>query len=147
MFSLATGPPSFLEKLCDSWDGCWSVRCLPSSALIGESEVTLPHSDTDQMRKTHLVWTRVENWKCSTLTAFHAWHTSEAILSDNIIKVSVGLNVCFCLLCYEDAVAVSKPPMPRVTFWNGKAIFQKEAEWTSHFMLWYLSVPCVSVAF
>ena len=59
----------------------------------------------------------------------------------------MGLNVCFCLLCYEDAVAVLKPPMPRVTFWNGKAIFQKEAEWTSHFMLWYLSVPCVSVAF
>lgn len=70
---------------------------------------------------------RVKNGKCSPLTAFHAWHTSEAILSDNIIKVSGGLGVLFCLLYYEDAVAVSSWMIPRITFWSGNASFQKGA--------------------
>ena len=129
------------------WKPSWQlsqllVRALPwPSTLISESEVTVTHSDADHKRKTHFVWTRVKNWKCSTLTAFHAWHTSEAILSDNIIKVSGGLSVLFCLLYYEDVGAVSKWMIPRITLWNGNVIFQKEAERPSHFMLEQLSTP------
>ena len=77
------------------------------STPMAESEVAVTHRDAHQKRKTHFVPTRVENWKCSTLTAFHAWHTSEAIPSDNVIEVSGGPSVLFCLLYYEDG-AVSK---------------------------------------
>lgn len=104
--------------------------------LRGGSTVTVTHSNADQMRKTHFVWTRVENWKCSTLTALHAWHTSGAILSDNIIKVSCGLSVLFGFLYYEDVVAFSKWMNSRITFWKGNVNFQKGAEWPSHFMLY-----------
>lgn len=118
------------------------VRALPCpSTLISESEAAVTHSDADQRRKTHFVRTRVENWKCSTLTAFHAWRTSEAILSDNIMKGSGGLSVLFCLLYHEDVGAVSKWMIPRITLWNGDVIFRKRAEWSSHFLLGQLSTP------
>lgn len=139
VFSIVTQWMSFPESLRGSWANCWSVHCLPQHTdqwVRGGS-----YSNADQRRKTHFVRTRVDNWKCSTLTAFHAWHTSEAILSDNIMKVSGGFSVLFCLLYYEDVGAVSKWVIPRITLWNGNVIFRKQAEWSSHFMLEQLSTP------
>ena len=112
------------------WKPSWQLSqllasALPSpSTLMGESEVAVTLSDADQKRKTHFVWTRVENWKCSTLNAFHAWRTSEAIPSDNLIKVSGGLSVLFCLLYYEDG-AVSKWMIPRITLGMAMSFFRR----------------------
>lgn len=122
MFPIVTQLLSFPKSLCGSWANRWSMHCLPPSTLIGESEVAVTHYETVQKRKTHFVRSRVENWKCSTLTAFHAWHPSEAILSDNIIKVT-RLSVLFCLPYYEDVAAVSKWMTPKNNL----------LEWQCHF--------------
>lgn len=98
-----------------------SVHCLPTHPtdwwVRGGSYLLRHRSD----EKNSFCMNQMENWKCYTLTTFHAWHNPEAILSDNIING--GLRVLFCHLYYEDVVAAYKWTIPRITCWKGSVIF------------------------
>lgn len=138
-FCAVTQSPSFLESLCDSRARRWSVPCLPVSPWSGGRGGSSSRRHRSEEKNSFYM---KQGWKLKMfhLNCFSCLTQSRSYSLWQYNQGYGGLSVLFSLLYYEDVV-VSKWMIPKITIWSGNLIFQKEAEWPSHCLLQYLSVP------